>query len=135
LRYRLYDIDVVINRALVYTTLTASLALVYITAVVGAGALLRVVSGTSSSVVIAASTLLVAGLFRPLRARIQRAVDQRFYRRRYDATKTLDRFSMRLRDEIDLETLQVELQALVHETMQPAYVALWLRPAVSGERE
>lgn len=133
LRYRLYDIDVVINRALVYLVLTTSLLLVYVAVIIGVGAVLRIVSGESSSIAIVISTLLVAGLFRPLRSRIQHGVDRRFYRQRYNASRTLERFSARMRDEIDIETLQAELQALVQETMQPTHVSMWLRPVNPAE--
>lgn len=128
LRYRLYDIDRIINRTLVYGALTALLVGVYVGAAVGLGALLRSVTGQeNNSLVIAASTLAVAALFGPARRRIQVFIDRRFYRRKYDATRTLETFSAKLREQVDLDSLSGELVGVVHETMQPAHVSLWLR--------
>jgi hypothetical protein len=127
-RYRLYDIDRVINRTLVYATLTALLVGIYIGAAVGFGALVRSLTGQEgNALVIAASTLAVAALFGPARRGIQGFIDRRFYRRKYDAAQTLEGFSSRLREQVDLEALTGELVGVVRETMQPAHVSLWLR--------
>jgi hypothetical protein len=128
LRYRLYDIDFIINRTLVYGALTGVLALVYVGGVVGVGGLVREATGQQDNgLVIAATTLVVAALFRPARARIQGFIDRRFYRRRYDAARTLEAFSARLRDEVDLETMRLDLLTVVHNTMQPRRVSIWLK--------
>jgi hypothetical protein len=125
LRYRLYDVDRVINKTLVYGVLTAVLAGAYAGLVLASQALFSSFAG-GSNLAIAISTLLVAALFMPLRRRIQGFVDRRFYRRRYDAVRTLERFTARLRDEVDLDVLNEDLVGVVRETMEPARVSLWL---------
>jgi len=128
LRHQLYDIDLIINRTLVYGTLTTLLVAVYVGSIVVLQGLLRALTSQESQLAIVASTLVVAALFNPLRRRIQSFIDRRFYRKKYDARKTLEDFSAKLRDETDLEALNNELVGVVRETMQPMHVSLWLRP-------
>ncbi|MDP8899855.1 MAG: hypothetical protein M3N33_01655, partial [Actinomycetota bacterium] len=132
LRYRLYDIDALINRTLVYGALTAILVTLYLGSVVALRGLVFGFTGKSSQLVIVASTLAIAALFSPLRRRIQGFIDRRFYRKKYDAARTLETFSARLRNETDLDELNGGLLSVVHETLQPDHVSLWLRP--SGRR-
>ena len=135
LRYRLYDIDLIINRTLVYGSLTLMLALVYFGGVTATQALFRTLTGQEQQpqLAIVVSTLAIAALFNPLRGRIQSFIDRRFYRSKYDAQKTLEAFTSKLRDETDLEALRGDLEGVVRETMQPAYVSLWLRPDKSSK--
>ena len=135
LRYRLYDIDVVINRTLVYGSLTALLALVYLGGATATQAIFRTLTGQQEQpqLAIVASPLIIAALFNPLRRRIQAFIDRRFYRKKYDARKTLEAFSARLRDETDLQTLNNDLLGVVNVTMAPAHASLWLRPGAASE--
>ena len=133
LRYRLYDIDVVINRTLVYGVLTAALALVYVGSIVLLQGFFRALTGETSQLAVVASTLAIAALFVPLRQRVQAFIDRRFYRRKYDVAKTLQAFNTRLRDDVDLDNVADDLVEVVKETMQPAHVTLWLRSPESKE--
>jgi hypothetical protein len=140
LKHRLYDIDRLINRTLVYATLTASLTLVYVGSILllaGIGSLVfqvpfRALTGQKSTLAVVVSTLAIAAIFNPLRRRIQSLVDRRFYRRKYDAAKILASFNARLRDETNLDALNDELAGVVRETMQPVHVSLWLRPSTDA---
>jgi hypothetical protein len=137
LRYRLYEIDTLINRTLVYGALTAMLVLVYFGGVAASETIFRALSGQEQQpqLSIVVSTLAIAALFNPLRRRVQGFVDRRFYRRKYDAAKTLEAFSAKLRDETDLDALSGDLVGIVRETMQPEHVSLWLRPDTTSEGE
>jgi hypothetical protein len=136
-RYRLYDIDILINRTLVYGALSATLALIYFGGVATTQAIFRALTGQQEQpqLAIVISTLLIAALFNPLRRRIQRFIDRRFYRRKYDARKTLEAFSAKLRDETDLDALSDDLVGVVKETMQPSRISLWQRPDTPPWRE
>ena len=133
-RYRLYDIDIIINRTLVYGSLTATLIALYFGGIVVLQRVFVLLTGQQSTLAVVASTLLIAALFTPLRRRIQSFIDRRFYRRKYDAEKTLETFSLKLRDETDLEALNSELVGVVRETMQPAHISLRLRSDAGQQR-
>jgi hypothetical protein len=133
LKYRLYDIEVVINRTLVYGTLTATLVALYFGGIVVLQRAFVFLTGQKSTLAVVASTLLIAALFNPLRRRIQWFIDRSFYRSKYNAAKTLEGFSVKLRDETDLEALSDDLVGVVRETMQPAHVSLWLRPEYTSK--
>ena len=129
LRYRLYDIDLIVNRTIVYGALTAALVAVYVGSVVSLQFIFRLLTGQESQLAVVASTLAIAALFGPLRRRVQSFIDRRFYRGKYDAQKTLQDFGARLRDEVDLDTLRGDLVAVVEETLKPEHVSFWLRPS------
>jgi hypothetical protein len=135
LKYRLYDIDILINRTLVYGSLTAALVAIYFGGIVLLQRLFVALTSQESTLAVVASTLLIAALFTPLRRSIQAFIDRRFYRRKYDARKTLEAFSAKLRDETDLDALSDDLTGVVRETMQPAHVSLWLRPDTTTTKD
>jgi hypothetical protein len=135
LRYRVYDIDLLINRTLVYGSLTATLVALYFGGIVVLQRVFVILTGQQSTLAIVASTLLIAALFNPLRRHIQSFIDRRFYRGKYNARKTLESFAVKLRDETDLDALGDDLVGMVRETMQPAHVSLWLRPETAPKGE
>jgi hypothetical protein len=133
LRYHLWDIDAIINKALVYGLLTGILAVIFVGVVIGLQAIARTTTGQDSPIALVASTLLIAGLVQPLRSRIQKVIDRRFYRAKYDAQKTLVAFSATLRNEVSLSEVQLRLVGVVEETFRPTHVSLWLA-APSGSQ-
>jgi hypothetical protein len=135
LRYRLYDIDIVVNRTLVYGSLTVTLVASYFGVIVVLQRLFVALTGQQSTLAVVASTLLIAAMFNPLRRRIQSFIDRRFYRHKYDARKTLEAFNTKLRDETDLNTLTDDVTKVMRETMQPTHVALWLRPDATSLKD
>src|SRR6266704_4334983 len=135
LRYRLWDVDVLINKTLVYGLLTGTLVAVYAGCIVGLQALLQGLFHQTSEIAIVVSTLLIAALFHPLRQRIQLVIDRRFYRRKYDAARTLAAFCATLHQEVDLNELSEQLVAVVQETMQPSHISLWLRPPATASKQ
>jgi hypothetical protein len=132
-RYRLYDIDLIIRRTLVYTLLTALFAAIYFGSIILTQRIFSTASGQQSATSIVISTLLIAALFNPIRARLQTVVDRRFYRHKYDAALTLSRFASLARDEVELENLKIELAKVVEQTMQPKQISIWFQPASDGE--
>ena len=135
LRSRLWDIDIIINRTLVYGTLTTILAVIYVGLVLSLQVLLHGILSQDNSVALVISTLIIAALFQPLRQRLQKIIDRRFYRSKYDAAKIIQDFAATLRNEVDLPTLSEQLQKVVQQTMQPAHISLWLRPPASPAKQ
>ena len=129
LRYRLWDIDVLINRVLVYSLLTAALGLTYLAGVVVLQAAFRALTGQESTVALVGSTLAIAALFQPVRVRLQQLIDRRFYRRKYDAARTLEAFAETVRDQVDIDRLSDELVGTVERSLEPAHASLWLAEA------
>ena len=135
LKYRLYEIDILINRTVVYGALTSTLALIYIGSVIVLQSVFVALTGQKSALAAVTSTLVIVALFGRLSRSLQDLIDRRFYRRKYDARKTLEAFSVKLRDETDLDSLSDDLVGVVQETMQPAHVSLWLRPDTAPKEE